>query len=317
MTPDVIEAAIFALRRGEIVAMPTETVYGLAADATNPEAVVRIFDAKGRPRINPLIAHVSSMEMAQKEAVVSALAAQLAEAFWPGPLTLVLPASRGGSVCTLARAGLPTVALRMPAHPLALALIKAMGGPLVAPSANASGRLSPTRAAHVRDSLGDKIGIVLDDDESPETTRVGIESTIVSVIDERLTILRDGGVTAQMLEDVTQQDVHRATGADPDRPTAPGQLLAHYAPKAPLRLDAVFAGPGETLIGFGDVDGVLNLSETGDLRKAAANLFDHLHSADALGRSIAVAPIPNEGIGLAINDRLKRAAAAHGNLDKD
>lgn len=307
-----IDKAVSLLKSGGIVAMPTETVYGLAADAANPEAVARVFEAKGRPSFNPLIAHVSSVEMARIQASFSPLAEALAEAFWPGPLTLVLQSCRDGSVCDLARAGLDTVALRHPNHPLALMLIQELGRPVVAPSANASGKLSPTRVQHVITSLGHGVDWIVDGDDFPETAQIGLESTIVSVIGKDIRLLREGAVT--------RDDIQEATGIDPTlgqsdpfRPSSPGQLLSHYAPDAPLRLNADTARPGETLIGFGDIEGRWNLSRSGDLREAAANLFAHLHAADDLGQPIAVAPIPTHGLGLAINDRLRRAAGAHGN----
>lgn len=307
MTGSELEDAVAVLRRGGLVAMPTETVYGLAADAANPEAVARIFEAKGRPRFNPLIAHVSSMDMARGEAEFCETSRQLAETFWPGPLTLVLPVETGkGTVCDLARAGLPTLALRMPDHAVALELIANFSGPLVAPSANPSGRLSPTQAGHVREGLGDRVDRVLDGGPC----RVGLESTIVSVSDGEITLLREGAVSAEAIARVTGQ--HPSLSAsNPDRPSAPGQLLAHYAPNAPLRLNALSAEGHELLIGFGPIKGEISLSPGADLIEAAANLFAQLHTADASGRPIAVAPVPDEGLGRAINDRLRRAAAAH------
>ena len=306
MTGSELEDAVAVLRRGGLVAMPTETVYGLAADAANPEAVARIFEAKGRPRFNPLIAHVSSMVMARGEAEFCETSHQLAETFWPGPLTLVLPVETStGTVCELARAGIPTLALRMPDHALALELTAHFGGPLVAPSANPSGRLSPTQAGHVREGLGDKVDLILDGGPC----RVGLESTIVSVAAGGITLLREGAVSAEAIAEATGQYPSSSAG-DPDRPSAPGQLLAHYAPRAPLRMNAASTQGDELLIGFGAVSGVLSLSETGDLIEAAANLFAHLHTADAMGRPIAVAPVPDTGLGRAINDRLRRAAQA-------
>jgi len=308
MTGSDLEGAVEVLRRGGLVAMPTETVYGLAADAADAEAVARIFEAKDRPRFNPLIAHISSMDMAFVEASFCALSRRLAEAFWPGPLTLVLPLrTHSATVCELARAGLPTLALRMPDHAVALELIRSFGGPLVAPSANPSGRLSPTRAEHVREGLGDRVDAVLDGGPC----RVGLESTIVAVAEGEVTLLREGAVSAEAIAEATGHPPHRSAGT-PDRPNAPGQLLAHYAPRAPLRMNAASAQSNEFLIGFGSVKGDLNLSESGDLIEAAANLFAHLHAGDTLARPIAVAPVPDEGLGRAINDRLRRAASAHG-----
>ncbi|RHW17729.1 threonylcarbamoyl-AMP synthase [Sphingomonas gilva] len=294
------EAAIAEARariaRGEPVAVPTETVYGLAADATDAAAVARIYAAKGRPSFNPLIVHAPSLEAARGIAAFDAEAERLAAAFWPGPLTMVLPRAEGSPVAALATAGLETVAVRVPAHRAMRALLEACGKPLAAPSANASGAISPTRCSHVLASLGGRIGLVIDDGP----TSAGLESTIVAPASHA--ILRPGPVTAEMLG----PDYSAYAG---DAVTAPGQLASHYAPGKPLRLEAVNAKPGEWLIGFGQVTGHDTLSVTGDLTEAAARLFDALHRADASdGQAIAIAPIPSDGLGAAINDRLARAA---------
>jgi L-threonylcarbamoyladenylate synthase len=280
---------------GACVAVPTETVYGLAADATNGVAVAGIYAAKGRPGFNPLIVHVSDLEMAKKLANFNEVEIELAERYWPGPLTLILQHRSGSSVASLVTAGLSTIALRCPAHPAMQALLAATGKPLAAPSANASGSISPTRAAHVLASLGGRIPLILDGGPCA----VGIESTIVAVgSDGRLRLLRPGPVDLGLTLE---------TGGSIE---APGQLASHYAPAKPLRLNAMSAEPGEWMIGFGPVGGDANLSAGGDVKEAAANLFDLLHQADASNATrIAVAPIPNEGLGLAINDRLRRAAA--------
>jgi L-threonylcarbamoyladenylate synthase len=302
-SPDLalIAQAASILKAGGLVAMPTETVYGLAADAANPEAVARLYEAKGRPRFNPLIAHVSDAGMARREAAVPELAERLMAAFWPGPLTIVLPAAPTGRVCDLARAGLETVALRCPAHAWARALILAFGGPVVAPSANRSGHVSPTLAAHVAADLGDKVGMILD----AGPCRVGIESTIVAVEGERVTLLRSGAVPAQAIEAVIGAAVLR--GRD-GAVCAPGMLKSHYAPRAMLRLNALAPEPGEGYLGFGPGPADMNLSPAGDLAEAAANLFAMLRAMDRRFDRIAAAPVPPEGLGEAINDRLARAA---------
>lgn len=308
-TPDIlavddaaIERAATLIRAGQCVAVPTETVYGLAADATSGAAVARIYAAKGRPSFNPLIMHVASAADAARLAELSPVAMQLADAFWPGPLTLVLPARPGSAVATLATAGLGTVAIRVPAGAAMQALIAAAGRPLAAPSANASGRLSPTTAAHVAASLDDRVPLILDGG----ATRHGLESTIVAVTDGRLRLLRPGPITPDAIARVAGIQVSTHYG---DAIEAPGQLASHYAPGKPLRLAATERRAGEWLIGFGSIAGDDSLSATGDLVEAAARLFDALHRADASGAAaIAVAPIPNRGLGLAIEDRLRRAA---------
>ena len=302
-TPAAIDRAVAALRAGSLVAMPTETVYGLAADASNGEAVAALYAAKGRPRFNPLIAHVAGLDMARREAVFSPLAEQLAARFWPGPLTLVLPLAGTARTSDLARAGLQTIALRCPAHTVARSLLNAFGGPLVAPSANRSGHVSATRAAHVRADLGEKIALILDGGPCAR----GIESTIISLADATPRLLRAGALARDEIEAVTGTPLVDRAAADAIN--APGQLKSHYAPRAVLRLNAATAMAGEGYLGFGahcpDAD---NLSPTGDLAEAAANLFAMLRDLDARFERIAVAPIPQTGLGEAINDRLARAA---------
>ncbi len=296
--PETIRAAAAVILDGGIVAVPTETVYGLAADATAAEAVARIYAAKGRPSFNPLIVHVPDLAAALALADFDDDALALARAFWPGPLTLVRPLKAGAGIASLVTAGLDTVAIRVPRHRAMQALLAETGRPLAAPSANASGGISPTRAAHVRASLGPGVPI-LDDG----ATEAGLESTIVS----GRTILRPGPVTAAMLADVLGE-VEQGPKA-PAIVTAPGQLASHYAPRKALRLNVTEAAADEWLIGFGTVRGHENLSESGDPVEAAARLFDALHRADASDRArLAVAPIPDGGIGEAINDRLRRAA---------
>lgn len=286
--------------------MPTETVYGLAADARNADAVARIYEAKGRPSFNPLIAHLPSAETAFVQGEFSREARKLAEAFWPGPLTLVVNAVPATTVCDLARAGLPTLAIRVPAHPLAQALLNAVGRPLVAPSANLSGRISPTCAAHVTTDLGDRIDIILDGGPCTE----GIESTVIDARGQTPVLLRPGSVSAQDIEAVWPG---LKMGGEADQPVSPGQLLRHYAPDATLRLDADSPQAGEAFLGFGPGEATLNLSPSGTLIEAAANLFAMLRELDKTHNQIAVAPVPQEGVGAAINDRLLRAA----NRDQD
>lgn len=295
------------LARGELVAMPTETVYGLAGDARDGRAVARIYEAKGRPSFNPLIVHLPDLGAAERIAVLDDAARDLADAFWPGALTLVLPLRSGSGIAPLVTAGLDTVAIRVPAHPVAQALLRRFGGPLAAPSANPSGRISATTAAHVADpvtGLGGRIAAVLDAGACP----VGVESTIIGWQDGRPVLLRPGGLPAEAIAAALGGPV-ATPRLDPAAPNAPGQLTSHYAPRASLRLNATAARPGELLIGFGPVAGEMSLSEGADLAEAAARLFELLHQADAQGRPIAVAPVPETGLGAAINDRLRRAAA--------
>lgn len=304
--PDGLHRAAAILRAGGLVAFPTETVYGLGGDARSDRAVARIFEAKGRPRFNPLIAHVPDLAVAQALARFDDRALTLATAFWPGPLTLVLPLRADAGLSDLVTVGLPTVALRVPAHPLARALLAGFGGPLAAPSANPSGRISPTRAAHVVDGLAGRIEAVLDGG----ACAVGVESTIIG-LDGPAVLLRPGGIAVEAIEAVLGATL--GIGGDAAKPTAPGQLASHYAPAAGLRLEASAPNPGEVWIGFGpDAQGGLNLSPQGDLVAAAAALFHVLRQADGQagpGGAIAIAPIPETGLGRAINDRLRRAAA--------
>jgi len=281
--------------------MPTETVYGLAADASNARAVAAVYEAKRRPSFNPLIAHVADVAMARKVARFDARAEALAAAFWPGPLTLVLPVADEQAVCDLARAGLDTVAVRAPGHPLAHGLIEAVGGPIVAPSANRSGRPSPTTFADALEETGAAAAAALDGGPC----RIGLESTVVALLDEPR-LLRPGAVTRAQIEAV----VGPLAEADADAKRSPGRLTRHYAPNAPMRLEATAPAAGEAWLSFGPSgSGPFNLSPTGDLAEAAANLFAYLRAADRTGPAgIAVAPIPDEGLGEAINDRLKRAA---------
>ncbi len=292
------------IRAGEPVAVPTETVYGLAADATDSHAVAAIYSAKGRPSFNPLIVHVSDREMAERLAIFSSVASLLADRFWPGPLTLVLPARADSGLSPLVMAGLPSVALRLPAHPAMRALIRESGRPLAAPSANRSGAISPTRAEHVLSSLNGKIRMILDEGPTSE----GVESTIAAPEEDNIRLLRPGSVTADMLTESTGLPV--IVGTEGAKIEAPGQLESHYAPSKPVRLNALRAERDEYLIGFGLMPCHINLSQEADISEAAANLFAALHIADASAQDrIAVAPIPMDGIGVAINDRLKRAAA--------
>ncbi|GLT09336.1 threonylcarbamoyl-AMP synthase [Sulfitobacter porphyrae] len=297
-----IARAAALLSSGQLVAFPTETVYGLGADARDGDAVARVYAAKGRPSFNPLIAHLADAGLARSYVQWSDMAEILATAFWPGPLTLVLPLKPRHGLSTLVTAGLDTVALRVPAHPAAHALLAAFGGPVAAPSANPSGRISPTTAAHVLAGLSGRIAAVLDD--GPCT--VGLESTIIGLDGPAPTLLRAGGLPQEAVEAALGRPLSVVSGAEV---IAPGQLASHYAPRARVRLNATSAEAEEVMLGFGPVDGVLNLSPTGDLVAAASHLFDHLHQLDAMNRPIAVAPIPDHGLGRAINDRLRRAAA--------
>ena len=305
LAPDeagVAEAARL-LRAGRLVGFPTETVYGLGADATDGRAVARIFEAKGRPRFNPLIVHLPSIEAARRIGRFDATAERLADAFWPGPLTLVLPLAEEAGLSDLVTAGLSTVALRLPDHDLAGQLMRAVGRPLAGPSANPSGRLSPTRAEHVLDGLGGGIDAVLDGG----ATGVGVESTIVGC-EGPPSLLRPGGLPVEIIEACLGRELARPEAGE--TPNAPGQLASHYAPSAVLRLNAAGPEAGEVFLGFGSEGADLDLSPSGDLTEAAANLFAYLRQLDARteGR-IAVARVPERGLGRAINDRLARAAA--------
>jgi len=309
---EAIAEGVRVLCDGQCVAIPTETVYGLAADATNPAAITRIYETKGRPRFNPLICHMSDLAMAERHAVFDPISRRLAEAFWPGPLTLVLPLRDDSGIHALTTAGLDTVGIRVP-DGFAGDLIRAFGQPLAAPSANTSGKISATSAAHVEADLGPKIALILD--AGPCT--VGVESTIVKVEGDVLRLLRPGGLAAEEIERVAERPLRRKEGPSAAI-EAPGMMASHYAPNAAIRLDATDVSPDEALIRFGtvavtgeaDAIAVFDLSPGGDLAEAATNLFDFMKRADASGAvSIAVTPIPNEGLGEAINDRLGRAAA--------
>lgn len=309
-TPHAISDAARLIRAGALVAFPTETVYGLGADATDGRAVARIFEAKGRPSFNPLISHVDGLEAAERLAIFCDLSRRLAAAFWPGPLTLVLPRRADCPVSDLATAGLPTIAIRVPDHPIARALLTAAAVPVAAPSANRSGHVSPTRAEHVACDLGDRVAMILDGGP----TSHGLESTVLTVDRGHIVVLRPGAVTAEQIEHATGEEIARRFDGG-SAPIAPGQLESHYAPGAPVRLDVTTTEPGEALLAFGPTlpahqGPVLNLSPTGDLVEAAANLFAALRALDATGApAIAVMPIPTDGLGEAINDRLRRAAA--------
>lgn len=311
---DAADAAARCLADGGLVAFPTETVYGLGADATNARAVARLYEAKGRPSFNPLISHVSDLQAARLIARFDDRSLRLAEAFWPGPLTLVLPKVPGCAVCDLATAGLETLAVRVPAHPIARAILRAFGKPVAAPSANISGHVSPTTAAHVFGDLAGRIDLVVDDGP----VSVGVESTIVGCFETPM-LLRPGGVPREDIERVLGEKLARMpdeASAKEALPLAPGMLASHYAPRTPVRLDAHRLDPGESLLAFGPrlIPGserakVMNLSEAGDLVEAAAHLFGYLRDLDtADSRAIAVMTIPDEGLGEAINDRLRRAA---------
>jgi L-threonylcarbamoyladenylate synthase len=308
--------AVRSLKAGGLVAFPTETVYGLGADAANGQAIARLYEAKGRPSFNPLIAHVADIAAAQRLARFTADATRLAQAFWPGPLTLVLAKSAECPVAELATAGLDSIAVRVPKHEVAQKILAAFGGPIVAPSANRSGHVSPTTAAHVLADLRGRIDLIVDGGATP----VGVESTIVACLGEPA-LLRPGGLPREAIEGVlghTLADHSPETAPGDDVPLAPGMLASHYAPRTPLRLDAGRVETGEVLLAFGpalaegaaDAKLTLNLSQRGDLIEAAANLFSHLRALDAAGaKTIAVMSIPRDGLGEAINDRLKRAAA--------
>jgi L-threonylcarbamoyladenylate synthase len=305
-TPEAIREAASVLAGGGLVAFPTETVYGLGADAADAHAVARIFAAKGRPRFNPLIVHIADRDAVSQLALVPERAATPIARLWPGPLTLVLRRRPDCPVAELASAGLDTLAVRMPDHAVAQSLIRAAGRPLVAPSANRSSRISPTRAEHVVRSLGDAVDIVLDGG----ACRVGVESTVLDMTTDPPTLLRPGGLPVEALESLLGP-IARAESGSAIR--APGMLRRHYAPACPLRLNASRVAPGEALLDFGAsglaADATLNLSPAGDPVEAAANLFHHLHELEALRPTvIAVAPIPERGLGRAINDRLRRAA---------
>ena len=310
-----VASAALCLREGGLVAFPTETVYGLGADATNAAAIARLYQAKGRPAFNPLIAHVGDLAAARELGRFDAAALRLAEAFWPGPLTLVLPKAEHCAVADLATAGLETVAIRIPAHPVARDILRVFGRPVVAPSANLSGHVSPTTAAHVQSDLEGRIDLIVDGG----AVAVGVESTIVGIFDEPM-LLRPGGLPRADIERVLGRALKQPPAdaeSDSAQPLAPGMLASHYAPRTRVRLGAIRIEPGEALLAFGSdaVSGidaaaaVMNLSVRGDLSEAAANLFGYLRALDSkAAQTIAVMPIPNDGLGEAINDRLRRAA---------
>lgn len=314
-----LDEAARLIRAGGLVAFPTETVYGLGADATNDTAVARIFEAKERPSFNPLIVHSPSISEVWKYAESNRRAEALADKFWPGALTMVLPRKQKAKLSLLVSAGLPSVAIRVPAHAGARDLLRLSGRPIAAPSANRSGRISPTTAQHVAESLGDAVDLILDGGPC----RIGVESTIIDVTGDRVALLRPGGVSLEAIEEAVGDAVDVPEHAFPSEsgqtgetpaPVSPGLLSSHYAPRAAVRLNADGAGADEAYLGFGgSTDAALDLSPSGDLREAAANLFAMLHQLDAAGVSgIAVAPIPETGLGRAINDRLRRAAAPRG-----
>ncbi|MGE5267869.1 MAG: L-threonylcarbamoyladenylate synthase [Deltaproteobacteria bacterium] len=306
---DAVDRAGRLIRAGGLVAFPTETVYGLGADATNGEAVARIFETKGRPSFNPLIVHVPDLAAAEELGSFGPDARALAAAFWPGPLTLVVARKHSCPVAGLATAGLDTLALRVPDHPVARELLRAARCPIAAPSANRSGHVSPTAARHVETDLGERVGMIIDGG----ATVHGVESTVVDASGPKITLLRPGAITQEDLERAVGYTIARAN-VDAGQPSSPGQLLSHYAPRAQLRLDATEAREGEALLAFGravrSTGFVINLSPAGDLLEAAANLFAALRAFDAAGATrVAVMSIPETGVGVAINDRLRRAAA--------
>lgn len=310
-----ITEAAASLRDGRLVAFPTETVYGLGADATNERAVAAIFEAKGRPQFNPLISHVLGADDAKRFVDWNDMAGKLAARFWPGPLTLVLPRAKGSTISLLCTAGLDSVAIRAPSHPVAQALMRATGRPIAAPSANRSGAVSPTRAEHVAESLGERVPLILDGGPC----LVGVESTVLDLTTSPPTLLRPGGATREAIEGVIGPiAVSDALPTGTAARKSPGQLESHYAPSRPVRLDATTVSPDEGLLAFGtDVPAgamlTTNLSPSGDLAEAAANLFAQMRAMDRPGIArIAVMPIPDTGLGLAINDRLRRAAADDG-----
>ena len=310
-----LEQAGALLRKGGLVAFPTETVYGLGADATQATAIAALYAAKGRPQFNPLISHVATLDQARAEGILNASALKLAERFWPGPLTLVVPRHPAGQVCDLACAGLASIGLRLPSHPIARYLIEKAGRPIAAPSANRSGHISPTTPDHVWDDLNTRIDAVLEGFASP----VGVESTIIACLDDSPVMLRHGGITREMIADCLGYDISDShQTADTTKPLAPGMLDSHYAPNAKVRLGAITVSAGEAVLLFGadKPAGILeetirlNLSPRGDLTEAAANLYAYLRRLDRHDiTGIAVMPIPDNDLGAAINDRLRRAAA--------
>lgn len=305
-TPENINKAAKIIKNGGLVAMPTETVYGLGANVYDAQAVASIFEAKQRPFFDPLISHIAEADFLKTYAQTDERVMALAKKFWPGPLTMILKRKDNNSAIDLACSGLPNIAVRMPAHPVALELIRQSGVPIVAPSANKFKSISPTTAEHVRESLGEKVNMILDGG----ACKVGVESTIIDVTGKQVVILRAGGTSKEDLSCFLNEEVLLSDGT-PDKPSAPGQLLKHYAPGRPLRINAATRQPGEFFIGFGNIkDADLNLSPKGDLCEAAGNLFAFLRLADKQEgyQSLAISPIPEQGLGLAINDRIKRAS---------
>lgn len=323
-TGEAIDRAAKLIMQGGLVALPTETVYGLGANAHDPYAVTKIFEAKGRPTFNPLISHVADMIQAQELAEINEAAETLATAFWPGPLTMILPRKKDGPVCDLACAGLSTVAIRMPAHKVMREVIRLSGVAIAAPSANLSGRLSATRPVYIAETMGDRLDLILADGASA----IGLESTVIDLSGPHPVLARAGAITGKMLEEALGQPILRGDDRTTDKPVSPGQTLQHYAPKTPIRLRAVDVAPNEALLAFGSEKFMAirgggrsrdlpqsarrNLSETGDLNEAAANLYSYLHDLDRPEHSaIAVMDVPDQGLGRAINDRLRRALQSH------
>lgn len=304
-TNDFITQAATLIQSGEVVAFPTETVYGLGADAYNAQAVAKIFAAKNRPSFNPLISHIAEVDFLTDYAETDARVYALAKHFWPGALTMVLPRKQKVQSLDLACAGLPTVSVRMPNHPVALELIRKSNTPIVAPSANRSQSISPTTAQHVLDSLGNNVSMILDGGPS----LVGVESTIIDLTGKSVVLLRAGGIPMEDIADFLNEPV-LISGGNPNLPSSPGQMLKHYAPKYETRINVTTPAPDEFMIGFGNIHGHLNLSPSGNLQEATANLFAFMHLAEEQTQftKIAIAPIPMEGLGRAINDRIKRAS---------
>ena len=303
-----IALAAELLGQGKLVAFPTETVYGLGADAGNDLAVASIFEAKGRPQFNPLIAHIADISWIEKFAVPTPSAQLLAERFWPGPLTLVMKRTENCPISHLVSAGLDTVGVRFPVHPAARKMLEAFGEPVAAPSANISGTVSPTTAQHVAHGLADRVPLILDGG----ACAVGVESTILDVSEDSPALLRAGGIGVEEIEDVIKKKLRRPE-VDPNAPRSPGQMLSHYAPRLPVRLNALEPEEGEAFLAFGKAENAtMNLSPSGDVKEAAAHLFAYMRLLDdPKYKGIAVMPIPTFGLGLAINDRLKRAAYPH------
>ena len=304
-TPDAIRQAADLIKSGDIVAFPTETVYGLGADAYNASAVAKIFEAKNRPTFNPLISHIADVDFLNDYVKMDERVLALANKFWPGPLTMVLPRKQHNPALDLACAGLPTVSVRMPKHPVALDLIKAAQTPIVAPSANRSQSISPTTAKHVQNSLGNRVPMILDGG----ACKVGVESTIIDLTTSKIVLLRAGGIAVEDISEFLNEEV-LISGGNPNLPSSPGQMLKHYAPKYETRINVTNPDSDEFMIGFGSINGHLNLSPSGDLAEATANLFSYMHMAEEQNqyKKIAIAPIPMTGLGRAINDRIKRAS---------